>query len=172
MNRHSAKHRIRSILPLLLFSPLCYGVLAQETGSNPITVEYCALVENPEKYDGIEVTVRATYRYGFEWQEIFCVDCRDKGKTWLEIDDDLAPESIKILKRLPKDDGTVNALFTGIFQSSKGPYGANGYRFGFILKRITQVVFVSKNGGDPDQLPADARRKVCGAFTAPLKPND
>jgi hypothetical protein len=127
------------------------------------SISFCDLLRNPEKYDGKEVTVSASYRYGFEWQEIFCLDCRDKGKTWLEMDDDIiTAESERILKRLPKNDGTVNALFTGIFVSSRSSFGDGGYRFGFLLKKISQAKVVTKSGWAPEQLPDKIRKKVCG----------
>ena len=124
-------------------------------------ISYCHLIKNPEMYDGKEVTVRATYRYGFEWQELFCLDCRNLGKTWLEIGD-ITEKSKNILKKLPRDDGTVNAVFTGTFESSKGPFGDGGYRFRFVLKEISQTEFVTKSGADPNQLPNNLRKKVCG----------
>ena len=129
----------------------------------PGVVEYCDLVMNPEKYDGKEVTVRATYRYGFEWQEMFCMECRKVGKTWLEFDDEIAGETKAMLKKFPKDQGTVNAVFTGTFESSKGPYGDGGYRFKFVVRAISDAEVVSKSGWDPEHLPSNSRKKVCGA---------
>ncbi len=41
-----------------------------------------------------EVNVRATYRYGFEWQELYCLDCKDKGKAWLEVPLDLGSNAL------------------------------------------------------------------------------
>jgi hypothetical protein len=162
MKRKHYKHRVFSILGLILLPFLWQVASGQENNNNPMTVEYCALVKNPEKYDGKEVTVRATYRYGFEWSEIFCLDCRDTGKTWLEIGD-ITKKSEKILKKFPKDDGTINALFTGTFESSKGPFGDGGYRFRLMLKEISQAKLVTKSGADPKQLPDDTRKKVCAA---------
>jgi hypothetical protein len=125
-----------------------------------VSISYCDLLNNPELYDGKEVTVRATYRYGFEWSEIFCIKCRASGKTWLEVGD-VTQKSKKILKKLPKDDGTVNAAFTGTFQSSKGPFGDGGYRFRFLLKEISETEVVTKSGADPEKLPEGLRRKLC-----------
>lgn len=173
MKRKHYKHRVFSILGLILLPFLWQAALGQENNNNPMTVEYCALVRNPEKYDGKEVTVRATYRYGFEWEEMFCLDCRDKGKTWLEIDDDeVTAKSRKILKKFPKDAGTVNAVFTGTFESSKGPFGDGGYRFRFVLKSISQAEVVTKSGWDPEQLPTDMRKKVCGTMAISEKSSD
>ena len=143
-----------SILPFA-----SYKVTAQQTSKSD-SISYCDLLKNPEKYDGKEVTVSASYRYGFEWQEMFCLDCRNIGKTWLEIGE-ITKKSEKILKKFPKDDGTINALFTGIFQSSKGPFGDGGYRFRFMLKEISKAKLLTKSGGDPQQLPDKIREKVC-----------
>ena len=63
------------------------------------SVTFCDLVRNPDKYDGQEVSVRATYRYGFEWQELYCLDCKDKGKAWLEVPFDLDDAAIWPLRR-------------------------------------------------------------------------
>lgn len=137
-----------------------------QSSSDAILVQYCDLIKNPEDYDGKVVTLRATYRYGFEWQEIYCLKCRNLGKTWLEIWD-ITKKSKKILKKFPNDDGTVNAIFTGIFQSSKGPFGNGGYRFRFKLKEISQAELITKSGADPRQLPEEIRKKICCSVTAP-----
>lgn len=173
MTRTQYNNRVVLLLGLILLSVLLQAAFAQEIENNCMTVEYCVLVKNPEKYDGKEVAVRATYRYGFEWQEIFCLDCRDVGKTWLEIDNEnITKKSKKILKELPKNDGTVNAVFTGIFQSSKGPFGDGGYRFRFVLKEINQATIVTKSGADPEQLPDALRNKVSGHCYEKSKSSD
>lgn len=123
---------------------------------------FCDLIGNPEKYDGKEVVVSATYRYGFEWQEIFCMECRKIGRTWLEFDDDLAIQSKRELKKFPKNQGTVNAVFTGTFQSSKGPYGDGGYRYQLRVREVSHPRIVSKSGWAPEHLPPNVRKLVCG----------
>ena len=148
------------ILIALILTPFSsYKVRAQQTSVND-SISFCDLLKNPEKYDGKEVTVRATYRYGFEWQELFCLNCRNIGKTWLEIGD-ITKKSEKILKKFPNDDGTITALFTGIFQSSKGSFGDGGYRFRFMLKEISKAKLLTKSGADPQQLPDNIRKRVC-----------
>lgn len=138
------------------------GTLGQRsTRSKPI--DYCDLLRSPTDFDGKKVTVKATYRYGFEWQELFCFPCRDIGKTWLEIEDDLiSSRSRKALKKLPKDGGTVTAIFTGRFESSKGPFGDGSYRFRFVLNEVEQTELVSKSGFDPAQFPKNVQKKICG----------
>ena len=122
--------------------------------------DFCNLPARSSSYDGKVVTVRATYRYGFEWQEIYCLSCGDFGKTWLEIDENvLSKPGRKILKRFPKDTGTVNAVFTGRFESSGGPFGDGGYRFRLVLFSVADAKVITKSGG---HLPAAVRMQVCG----------
>jgi hypothetical protein len=136
-------------LSLLLLWPVNLGSGKQipRNKTDLDLVSYCDLVSNPEKFEGKEVTVRASYRYGFEWQELFCLECRKVGKTWLEFGDDFTHESRVGLKRFPKSQGTINAVFTGIFHSSKGSYGDGSYRFQLMLRVITHAELVSENGG-------------------------
>lgn len=167
MKRKHYKYRVFSILWLILLPFLWQAALGQEN-NNLMTVKYCELVKSPEKYDGKEIIVHATYRYGFEWQEMFCLGCRDKGKTWLEIDEDnITKKSKKVLKKFPKDIGTINALFTGIFESSKGHFGDGGYRFRFVVKEISRAELVTKSGADPGSLPDAIRKKVCCSMDTP-----
>jgi hypothetical protein len=156
------------LLPLLFWANnnVC-GTDCSRTTSADGMVAYCDLVTDPDKYDGKEVTVRATYRYGFEWQEVFCMECRKIAKTWLEFDGELNRESKARLKKFPRDQGTVNATFTGTFHSSKGPYGDGGYRFQFDVRAISSVEVLSKQGWDPDHLPAESRKRVCNGQPNP-----
>lgn len=140
----------------------------QASKGSPAVVAHCDLVMNPDRYDGKEVTVLATYRYGFEWQELLCLECRKVGKTWLEFDDDLEAKSKSELKKFPKGQGTVNAVFTGTFQSSKGSYGDGGYRFQLRVREISGAKVVSKSGWAPEHLSPNARKKVCGGQPAPV----
>jgi hypothetical protein len=154
-----AKILLPIIVALVLIPFSSYKVKAQQTTVND-SIDFCDLLKNPETYNGKEVTVRATYRYGYEWQEIYCLGCRNLGKTWLEMGD-ITKKSKKILKKFPRDDGTITALFTGIFQSSKGSFGDGSYSFRLILKKISKAELLTKSGGDPKQLPENIRKRIC-----------
>jgi hypothetical protein len=75
------------------------SLLVAGSGYSQDSVTFCDLVRNPDKYDGQEVSVRTTYRYGFEWQELYCLDCKDTGKAWLEVPFDLDDAAIRPLRR-------------------------------------------------------------------------
>ena len=74
-------------------------VVALSPGASPPDpVKFCDLLRNHAPYNGKEVTVRASYRYGFEWSYLYCLDCPDQDHVWLEFSDDLDDASQKALK--------------------------------------------------------------------------
>jgi hypothetical protein len=47
-------------------------------------VSYCELVSSPETYFNKEVRLRAVYRVGFEWQQVYSVQCLEAPNMWVE----------------------------------------------------------------------------------------
>jgi hypothetical protein len=121
---------------------------------------FCDLVRNPTKYNGHEVTVRASYNYGFEWQELYCLDCLELGRAWLEIPENLDAASEKALKRMPKAAGIVNLTVRGVFYS--GGHDYFHYRYKFVATEISDVVVVVKGERVSDKKKAAERRLACG----------
>jgi hypothetical protein len=129
-------------------------------GQDPV-LDLCELLNRPQVFDGKRVSVRASYRYGFEWQEVYCLQCRHLGKVWLAIPPEVPKAAQKSLNRLPKNQGTINATFTGVFHGSRSAFGDGGYQFQLDLERLEQVDVVSKSGAVPEALPDTERAKVC-----------
>lgn len=129
--------RILSWVLLILF-------LSESVAGSNATVTFCDLVRNPEKFNGEEVTVRATYHYGFEWQQLYCLDCLDKGKAWLEIPADIDSASEKAMKHAPKGAGIVNLTVSGTFMSGSTYGHLNGYRYQLVARKISNVSVVLK----------------------------
>jgi hypothetical protein len=127
---------------------------------SPVT--FCDLVRNPEKYNGEEITVRATYRYGVEWSQLYCLDCADKGKAWLQIPVDLDDASQRSLRKLPKGAGIVNLTVQGVF-SSGGSFGhENGHRFQIVANRISDVAVIQKGAKPPAVEEKHEKQRACG----------
>lgn len=124
---------ISLVLCLFLFSYFSQKFVIE--AEDYITVDYCELIKNPSLYDGKKVRVEATYRYGYEWSEIYCPDCFDlKKRTWVKLDNlNESCTSKKLLKKLSKDSPkgrTLSVVFSGTFESAKNRYGhLNGYQF-------------------------------------------
>src|SRR5215470_16119243 len=100
-------------------------LLVQVAGTEQKRVEridFCEVLAHPELYARKEVTVRATHRYGFEWSTLYCLNCPEKGRVWLDFSEDLDEASRDSLKAAPKGAGIINLTVTGSF-SSGGGYG-------------------------------------------------
>ncbi|HEY2823599.1 MAG TPA: hypothetical protein VGJ06_21315 [Candidatus Acidoferrum sp.] len=140
---------------VLALATFCNSSYSQES------VSFCDLLRNPEKYDGKEVIVRATWRYGFEWSQFYCIDCLPKQTTWLEISPDLDEKSSRVLRRRPKS-GIVNITVQGIFQSG-GHFGhLNGYQNRFIAREVKDVVVVSSGMKSPENEQRVEKQWACG----------
>jgi hypothetical protein len=137
-------------------------ILSESVAGSDATVSFCDLVRNPEKFKGKDVTIRATHRYGFEWTELYCLDCLDKGKAWLEIPADIDDASQKALKRAPKGAGIVNLTVSGTFVSGSTYGHLNGYRYKFVAKEISNVSAVLKGMKSPEEEKEAEKRWACG----------
>jgi len=136
------------------------SLLTASAGYSEPPVTLCHLLENSEKYNGKEVTVRATWKYGFEWSQIYCIDCPEHGLTWLDVPSDLDDASEKALKRIPAA-GIVNLTVHGIFKSG-GHFGHLGYPHQLVAQRVSDVAVISrglKNRAKEKELEA---RFACG----------
>jgi hypothetical protein len=141
---------------------LAFFVLLASTSSQA-PIRFCDLLRNPDEYNGKEITVRATYRYGFEWQELYCLDCLDKGRAWLELpydqNDDLA---VGPLRRAPKGAGIVNITVQGIFVSG-GHFGhMNGYKYKFVAHKVSDMAVVLKGMKSLSEEKKAEERWACG----------
>jgi hypothetical protein len=140
---------------------LIVGLLAATAHSQTI-VPFCDVLRNPEKYKGKVVRVRATYRSGFEWSYLYCLDCRDRGRVWLDFSWDLDKASQKALKRAHKHDGLCNLTVEGTLASG-GHYGHMGaYQYEFTANRVSDVMVVSKGMKSRAEEEAAERRWACG----------
>jgi hypothetical protein len=147
---------IRCLLKaLILFASPCFAA-----GQDSV-LDFCEVINRPAVFDGKRVSVRASYRYGFEWQEVYCLECRSLAKVWLAIPPELPKGVQKNLNRLPKNQGTINATFTGVFHGSRSAFGDGGYQYQLDLESLERVVVVPKSGAVPEALPATERAKIC-----------
>jgi hypothetical protein len=134
-------------------------------GSSEPAQTFCDLLKNPEKYNGKEVTVRATWRYGFEWSQFYCLDCLDEGKAWLEVPSDLDDASMKALRRIPKGAGIVNITAQGVFMSD-GHFGhLNGYPYKFVARKVSHVAVILSGMKKAAEEKEAEKQWACGGAT-------
>lgn len=125
------------------------------------SITFCDLLRNPEKYNGKEVTVRATYRYGLEWQQLYCLDCLEKGKALLEVPDNGDESLERSLKRTPKA-GIVNLTVQGLFMSGRTYGHMNGYHYQITAHKISNVVVLLKGMKSLEEEQRVEKRWACG----------
>lgn len=143
----------------LLCGACCY--CSGQQNSSP-TVSFCELVNNPEHYNMKEVTVRASYKYGYEWSYLYCLSCIDKGRVWLELPFNLDESATKALKRSPKGAGTVNVTVQGTFIKCGSCGHQGGYPFKIVGKKASDVAVVIKGMKRLDEEQKAEKQWACG----------
>jgi hypothetical protein len=136
------------------------------------TVDYCELIHNPQKYDQKTVRVRAIYRYGYEWSELYCPNYIDQNRrTWVN------PKSLdescikaKVANQL-KDSSfkgrTLRVVMVGKFHGSGGSYGhLNAYQFQFDARCIEEAKTLLKDS----RLPTSMSKKLLDKISSQAKP--
>jgi hypothetical protein len=127
-------------------------------------VQYCVMIENANEYDLKKVVVKASYRYGEEWQEMFGLKCRDNQKTHLEyepVTDEAEIEIIRAVRKAPRRQGIINATFYGTFRASGSPFGDGSYKYKFSVEQIEDITVVSKEGWVPESLSEKSQKRMC-----------
>lgn len=128
------------------------------------TVDYCDLIRHAKDYDQKQIRIKAVYRVGYEWSEIYCPDCfNQKERTWVEFDDDLEScTNSKVVKLLGDDERTLSVTVVGVFHSSSRRYGHMGsYRFEFVVKCVENAKLLLKDGRSPNLVPSNLLKGVC-----------
>ena len=131
---------------------------ASAHAQSPVT--FCDLLRNPEKYNGQQVRVRATYRYGFEWSQLFCLECLEKSQAWLDTTR-LNDDSVRAFRKLP-GAGIVNLTVQGTFMSGSTYGHNNGYRYQIMAEEVRDVKILLK-GMRPVEVEGKLEKKsACG----------
>ena len=125
-------------------------------------MNFCELLNNSERYNMREVTVRATYKYGFEWSYLYCLSCMDKGRVWLEFPNNLDASATKALKRGPKGAGTVNVTVQGAFIKCGNCGHQGAYPFKFVGTMARNVAVVIKGMKSRDEEQTAEKQWACG----------
>jgi len=148
----------------LLAAAVTALLLSTGAGPSPTSVTLCDLIREPERYNGAHVIVRATWKHWFEISQLYCLDCNDKGRVWLEFSDDLARASRRALKSGP-NEGVVNLTVDGVFRSGGGFGHLAGYQYKFTAAKVSNVALVVKGLAGPDVTEKAEKQWACGGTT-------
>jgi hypothetical protein len=122
-----------------------------------VTVSYCNLMHNTERYSGKLVRVSAIYRYGFEWSELYCLECVNEARTWVDLDESFMSSTKSSVRKKIGEHGfkgrTVRVIMVGRFDEGGG-YGHMGaYRFRLLVSRLENADVILNDSPSPNALP-------------------
>ena len=123
---------------------------------------FCDLLRNPDQFNGKEVTVRVTWHYGLEWSQLYCLDCMDNGRAWLEIPNQIDNASRNAFRRAPKNAGIVNLTLQGTFMSGAAYGHLGGYRYQIVAHKVSDVVVLLKGMQSSEREREVEKRWACG----------
>lgn len=128
------------------------------------TVAYCDLVRNPERYDQKLVRVSAVYRYGYEWSELYCLECATEAKTWIDFDESFSSSTKASIRKKLGDNGfkgrTVLVTMVGKFDAGGG-YGHMGaYRFRLLVSQVEKADVILNDSPSPNALPKQVLTRI------------
>lgn len=143
---------------LLVF---CFNSFSQKQLSKVevVNVNFCDLLKNPDEYQDKLVRITAIYRYGFEWQHLYCPNCEVKTKTWVEYGEDFDEKSHKKLKKFPNDNATIKVTLVGKLLFN-GNFGDGGYKNQFLIAKIENAKLISKSSAVFEYLPEKDKAKI------------
>jgi hypothetical protein len=165
------KLALASVITLLAFSSnsATRGLNPKVSAKPEIpVVGFCDLIHNPKLYDRKEVRVTAIYRLGYEWQDLYCLNCFSaENMASVEFDADFDSCTKKSVRRnLNSFEGTFAVTLIGTLFDSGDSHGYKGaYRFKFLVKCAERVDKLLKDGRSPAVLPQKARDKVARVCT-------
>jgi len=147
-------------------SLLLTGTLSHATAQDREypTVGYCDLMRSPEQYRGKVVRVTAIYRYGFEWSELYCLECVSEARTWVDLDESFVSSTkANVRKKIGPHGGqgrTVRVTMVGRFDVGGG-YGHMGaYRFRLMVDRLEAAKVILDNSPSPSALPKEVLSRI------------
>jgi hypothetical protein len=129
------------------------------------TIAFCDITTHPERYFKTSVRLRAIYRVGFEWQEIYSLRCADAPSVWLEFSDNIdETSSHKQLKRMEKGNHfsiNVGVVMVGRLTGYGGSYGhLNGYQLSFTIDRLESATRLDNHGFQRHALSPEDRKRI------------
>ncbi len=158
-------NKISALLFIFLFSVFVTAQQAKDKSNQQIVdVKFCDLLKNQDEYKDKTVRLKATYRYGFEWSELYCSNCVGKGQVWVDFADSFEESSKKKYRKKLNENGeggrTVNVTFVGKFLA-QGHYGhMGGYSYNFVVEKVENAEIIYKYSPVFNSLPEEAKLKT------------
>ena len=86
--------------------------------STPQKSSICDVLDHADNFQNKSVRISATYRFGFENSELYCLSCLRNEHVWVEFDSseagDLAAKAVRKTTH-GHQTATLNGTFTGVW---------------------------------------------------------
>jgi hypothetical protein len=106
-----------------------------------------------------EVRIRAIYRVGFEWSELYSLKCPNAPRVWVDFSDSWKAHTQKAAnKQLAKGEGTYGVIFVGILGGSGGHMRA--YPLTLKVASVERALRLGKESVLPHALSPGVLRRV------------
>ena len=162
-------HKPKAKLALITLYALAWSVIGRGDSKQTVegqdsdhAVSLCEVLTSPDRYNNKTETVRATYRVDFEASELCCLACSRKS-VGVEFDETAHGDKPgkALLRLLHHGSGTVNGVFTGVFQVGGSDGHLGHYRNRLLVESVSHLAFVDRLGLAPSRLNAESRKRVC-----------
>lgn len=140
--------------------------VASAKEDEPLNVDFCDLLQSPEKYEQKLVRIKAIYCSCFERAELFSLKCDIQKSVWVEG----GMEKCKNSGRIDElgyaghpgwNDRTVAIVALGKLIGIKGGYGQmNGYDYLFRIECLERAEIIDRKGNTPTGMTKEQRLKV------------
>ena len=110
------------------------------------------------------IRVSAIYRYGFEWSELYCLECVNEARTWVDLDESFMSSTTAGLRKKIGPHGvkgrTVKVVMIGRFDTGGG-YGHMGAsRFRLLVDHLEGAEVILNDSPTPEALPKEILKRM------------
>src|ERR1044072_8579535 len=155
--------------PMLLLafwiSSLILPLPPQSDGARPVRAEpeaisFCEF-RNAQLEPGKEIRIRAIYRVGFEWAELYSLKCSDAPRVWVKFSPDWESQTRRALrKEIEKGEGTYGVIFVGKLMKD-GHFGHMGaYPMKLEVTSVESVQRIDKRSFSAIAVTPEMRRRI------------
>jgi hypothetical protein len=144
----------------VISDPQPQGSFRAHPPSSPQPVSFCEL-ESVSIDPTQEIRVRAIYRAGFEWSELYSLKCASSPRVWVDFSDDWEAQTRRAVRReLQKNGGTFGVTLRGKLVRGSG-YGHMGaYAMKFEVLSVESAKRLDKRSFHSGALTPEMRRRV------------
>lgn len=124
----------------------------------------CQLLESPGSYSGRTIRVKAVYRYGFEWSELYSLKCSNDKRIWVEREDRKCEKAgtVEEMEYAGMGGRTYGIVAEGtLIEGDELGYGHfNSFDYLFRIQCFEKAVRLDGKGYVPGSLSTESRKKV------------